>query len=63
MDAPVCRLCGHKHYGLAHVFDKPVKEVANKPVLVANKHGQYADKDKRREYMRVYMQQRRAPHI
>lgn len=56
MDAPVCRLCGHKHYGLAHVFDKPVKEVANK-------HGQYADKDKRREYMRVYMQQRRATHI
>ena len=31
--------------------------------VVANRHGQYADKDKRREYMRDYMETRRGNHV
>ena len=39
------------------------KTVANTESLVANRHGQYADKDKRREYMRDYMAKRRGNHV
>jgi hypothetical protein len=37
------------------------KKVANKALVkVANKHGVYSDKEKRREYMRNYMRAKRA---
>lgn len=37
-------------------------KVANtdKPVVANNKHGKYADKEKRREYMKEYMRKLRA---
>lgn len=44
----------------------PKKEVVNKApytdkvVVNTSKHGQYKDKEARREYMRSYMQKRRA---
>ena len=46
------------------VANKALAQVANGLLGVANKHGQYADKEKRREYMKLYMAKRRAlpPH-
>ena len=42
MDAPKCRLCGSRHYGVSHIWDMAnSKKVANKPMAnkkkVANK--------------------------
>lgn len=63
----ICALCGTEHD--AHQAQRFVSDT-NMPVVVANKvankrkpamvantsrHGQYADKAKRREYMRAYM--------
>ena len=36
MDYPVCRLCGHKHAGIDHVFDdvpKSTKPVVTPPIM------------------------------
>ena len=67
MQPPKCRYCGHAHWLRdPHIFPETVVQtehgysvVANSaPKMVANrstKHGQYADKDRRRQYMRDYM--------
>lgn len=45
----------------ARLAEKMVaNEMAVKAAKVANKHGQYADKDKRRAYMREFMRAKRA---
>ena len=63
MEAPLCRLCGKRHYTYeSHAFDwldsavPPV--VAN--VVANSKHGKYADKEKRKTYQRDLMRKRRA---
>lgn len=67
MDAPVCRLCGAKHWSQEpHQFkgaftaygpvDKAVDVVVNKGDRGKDRH---ADKVGRRAYMREYMRRRR----
>ena len=63
-----CAICGAnlRLVGRSHrcVGNAQVTVVANKPEMVANvvanRHGKYADLDKRRAYMRAYMAKRRA---
>lgn len=67
--AEICDKCGANLalVGVAHRCNTLVANevandlgVANTPRRVANnKHGQYADKGKRREYMREYMRKKR----
>jgi hypothetical protein len=69
VDKPLCRLCGHKHYGLDHVWLVPAThpDVVNRHVVlpssavntVVNKD-RHKDKDARRVYLREYMRRRRA---
>ena len=67
MDAPRCRLCGNRHWGVcagianrdmgivANSPEKP-KVVANRVKVVANKpKSRYKDKESRRIYMRDLM--------
>jgi hypothetical protein len=63
----VCKECGevfwHKAGHSCVVANKPelvVNRVVANTDVVANKHGKYADKDKRRGYMKEYMRQKRA---
>lgn len=72
---PLCPVCGRsawpaqawQHKNCTAQRIPPEVVVANAPEIavtnekvVANRHGQYADKEKRREYMRNYMAKRRA---
>ena len=69
MDAPKCRLCGERHWGTCNSFlmdpvvvsvDELVANVAvNTVVNKESRHGRYADKEKRRGYMKEYMRKRR----
>ena len=68
MEAPKCRLCEKRHWGTCNnvSFITPITvlvEDDSPPVVanrVANRHGKYADKEKRRIYQRDLMRKRRA---
>ena len=72
MKPPKCRYCGHAHWLRdPHIFTETVAQTTHGYSVVANstpdkvanistRHGQYADKDKRRQYMREYMRADRA---
>ena len=67
MKAPKCKFCGKEEWrhvcgGLATKLSttKPEKRVANVKTEVANRHGKYADQEKRKRYMRELMNLRRA---
>ena len=65
MDKPVCRLCGHKHDGLEHVFDTPQEPLGKKPAKVTTptteKHKPVKrwDKESWNAYMKEYMKEYR----
>jgi len=71
MQPAKCRYCGHAHWLRdPHIFAETVVQTKrdysvvanNTPDKVANRssrHGQYADQDKRRLYMREYMRLKR----
>ena len=61
MDKPLCRLCGHKHWGDAHVFpDDPPKKI-EKVYPESTDEGVVIHKKKfdRVAYQREYMRKRR----
>ena len=75
LKAPICPVCGksawpsqqwlHKECGIVvlTVANKPEGVVANAAEVthpVANRHGKYADTEKRKAYMRDLMRKRRA---
>lgn len=66
---PICKACGQRHPSMwtrarCMAQAKPAVEtspqVANTNAAVANRHGVYADKEKRRAYMRELMRKRRS---
>lgn len=58
---PVCEICGKSNWpkqAWMHTDCHKPNNTASK-----TKHGAYSDKDKRREYMRRYMEKRRKPNL
>jgi len=65
MDAPLCRICGSKHYGMDHRFKDEIVEPASNDVLVASNiepiasNKQRWSREKYNEYQKEYMKRRR----
>jgi len=71
MDAPKCKICGHKHYGQGHIFDEEPVEITEEKfavltdVLTGNKNTaacmkwRSGNKDSYNSYMKEYMRRKR----